>query len=120
MFEKICHDQVKILLERMDTNPEEFVTQEKWDAFLPPENPARTNLFKHFTKVEQFLIRRKYNKIIKAHRRQRTYDRILETLMFKEESSWSTVGNYTSSHPVLGTPIMAGRHANALREELGN
>jgi hypothetical protein len=101
MLKKLCHDQVKILLERMDTNPEEFaVVEGKWDEFMP--NRSRFNTF---TKVEQYLIRQKFTKIIKNIERQETYDAILETLVFKEEAKAKTKRPYsTSNHPVLGTP----------------
>jgi len=101
MLKKLCHDQVKILLERMDTNPDEFaVVEGKWDEFMP--NRSRFNTF---TKVEQYLIRQKFTKIIKNIERQETYDAILETLVFKEEAKAKTKRHYsTSNHPVLGTP----------------
>lgn len=99
MLKKFCHDQVKILLERMDTNPEEFaVVEGKWDEFMP--NRSRFNTF---TKVEQYLIRQKFTKIIKNIERQETYDAILETLVFKEETKTKRYYS-TSNQPVLGTP----------------
>ena len=99
MLKKFCHDQVKILLERMDTNPEEFaIVEGKWDEFMP--NRSR---FKDFTKVEQYLIRQKFTKIIKNIERQETYDAILETLVFKEETKTKRYYS-TSNQPVLGTP----------------
>jgi hypothetical protein len=101
MLKKFCHDQVKILLERMETHPEEFaVVEGKWDEFMP--NRSRFNTF---TKVEQYLIRQKFTKIIKNIERQETYDAILETLVFKEETKAKTKRHYsTSNQPVLGTP----------------
>ena len=99
MLKKFCHDQVKILLERMDTNPEEFaIVEGKWDEFMP--NRSRFNTF---TKVEQYLIRQKFTKIIKNIERQETYDAILETLVFKEETKTKRYYS-TSNQPVLGTP----------------
>jgi len=99
MLKKLCHDQVKILLERMDTNPEEFaIVEGKWDEFMP--NRSRFNTF---TKVEQYLIRQKFTKIIKNIERQETYDAILETLVFKEETKTKRYYS-TSNQPVLGTP----------------
>lgn len=103
MFKKFCHDQVKILLERMDTNPEEFAVVDggKWDEFMP--NQPR---FKDFTKVEQYLIRKKFREVVKVAERaerQETYDAILETLVFKEETKTKRYYS-TSNQPVLGTP----------------
>ena len=85
MLKIFLHDQIKILLERMDTHPEEFLTparigEGKWDPFMPG-----TSMFKQFTKVEQYLIRRKYCNIRDKVYRQQAYDAILETLVFKEE-----------------------------------
>jgi hypothetical protein len=80
MLKKFCHDQVKILLERMDTHPEEFLKEGKWDEFLPPEMNAHRNtltpMFKHFTKLEQYLVRQKYKNMVQNLLRQRAYDGI--------------------------------------------
>jgi hypothetical protein len=107
MLKKFCHDQVKILLERMDTNPEEFIKEGKWDDFLPPETNAHRGMltprFKHFTKLEQYLIRQKYKNMVQALLRQRAYDGILETLVFKEDTNTERYYS-TSNQPVLGTP----------------
>ena len=109
MLKIFLHDQIKILLERMDTHPEEFLKEGKWDEFLPPETNAHRGMltprFKHFTKLEQYLIRKKYKNIVSAVLRQRAYDGILETLVFKEEEP-RTKERYlsTSNQPVLGTP----------------
>lgn len=110
MLKIFLHDQIKILLERMDTHPEEFLKEGKWDDFLPPEtNPHRgmlTPKFKHFTKLEQYLIRKKYKNIVTAVLRQRAYDSILETLVFKEEPTTTERYYSSSNQPVLGTPTI--------------
>jgi hypothetical protein len=107
MLKKFCHDQVKILLERMETHPEEFLKEGKWDEFLPPEMNAHRNTltprFKHFTKLEQYLVRQKYKNMVQALLRQRAYDGILETLVFKEDTNTERYYS-TSNQPVLGTP----------------
>jgi late competence protein required for DNA uptake (superfamily II DNA/RNA helicase) len=109
MLKKFCHDQVKILLERMDTHPEEFLKEGKWDDFLPSEMNAHRALltprFKHFTKLEQYLVRQKYKSMVQALLRQRAYDGILETLVFKEETNTERYYS-TSNQPVLGTPTI--------------
>lgn len=107
-LKQFSHDQVKILLERMDSHPEEFVCEGKWDPFLPPETGVRGAFsnFNHFTKIEQLLVRGKYNKIIKAHMRQQTYNKILETLMFKE------IKDKEVYIPHLGTPAKAASIKN--------
>lgn len=106
MLKNFVHDQVKILLERMDTHPEEFINSSKWEDFLPiPSNarPVISPRFKHFTKLEQYLVRKKYESLVTATLRQRAYDGILETLVFKEETNTERYYS-TSNQPVLGTP----------------
>lgn len=80
-----CHDQVKLLLERMDSHPEEFIEGNKWEEFMP-----NCSSFKHFTKVEQYLIRRKYWKIRDQICRQQAYGKILETLINYKEPKYGS------------------------------
>ncbi len=104
MLKKLCHDQVKILLERMDTHPEEFVgiRNKKWEEFMP-----NCSSFQHFTKVEQYLIRRKFCKIRDQLYRQQAYDKILETLVnYKEpEYGYTTVGALNPYTTTLNTAM---------------
>jgi len=77
---KIVSDQVKILLERMDMHPEEFVKpfsfnvlpKEKWD-----------NIIRHgaFNLVEHYLIKAKYKKL----KREATQKEIMATILFDGE-----------------------------------
>lgn len=93
----------------MDTHPEEFINSSKWEDFLPVPSNARPVIsprFKHFTKLEQYLIRKKYESLVTATLRQRAYDGILETLVFKEETNTERYYS-TSNQPVLGTPTYA-------------
>jgi hypothetical protein len=107
MLKIFLHDQIKILLERMETHPEEFFTPKtlgegKWDPFMPG-----SSIFRHFTKLEQYLIRRKYCKMRDKLYRQQAYDGILETLVFKEEPRIKE--HYTTSNiPLVGTPFTGG------------
>jgi hypothetical protein len=121
MLKKFCHDQVKILLERMETHPEEFLKEGKWDDFLPPEMNAHRNIltprFKHFTKLEQYLVRQKYKSMVQDLLRQRAYDGILETLVFKEETNTERYYS-TSNQPVLGTPVSTLEHIKLHQEVL--
>ena len=105
MLKNLVHDQIKILLERMDTHPEEFFTPKtlgagKWDPFMPG-----SSIFRHFTKLEQYLIRRKYCKARDKIYRQQAYDGILETLVFKEEPTNIERYYSTSNMPLVGTPF---------------
>ena len=91
----------------MDTHPEEFLAGTKWDDFLPVQSSTRliSPKFNHFTKLEQYLIRKKYKSIVAASLRQRAYDSILETLVFKEEPTTTERYYSTSNHPLVGTPF---------------
>ena len=97
-----CHDQVKLLLERMDSHPEEFIEGNKWEEFMP-----NCSSFKHFTKVEQYLIRRKYWKIRDQICRQQAYGKILETLInYKEPKyGYTTVGALNPYTTTLNTAM---------------
>lgn len=86
-----CHDQVKILLERMDSHPEEFTSKEKWDLFLPFAQDSTTilalrkhNLYRYFTKVERIAIGHKLKRIIYEKMREEAYNGIMDTLVKTE------------------------------------
>ena len=102
----------------METHPEEFLKEGKWDEFLPPETNASRGMltpkFKHFTKLEQYLIRQKYKGIVQALLRQRAYDSILETLVFKEETNTERYYS-TSNQPVIGTPSYTVRTSEHIK-----
>ena len=75
----IVSEQVKILLERMDLYPQEFVRPyesrrlaSKWNEILQGGT---------FNKVEEFLLRRKFYKL----RRKATQDMILATIMYEPD-----------------------------------
>jgi hypothetical protein len=81
-----CHDQVKILLERMDSHPEEFTSKEKWDLFLPMQRKAQpivrlVSLYDYFTAVERFAIKTKVNALVHDKMQQEAYNGIMDTLV---------------------------------------
>ena len=78
-----CHDQVKILLERMDSHPEEFTSNNKWDLFLPANNPPprHVNLYKYFTTAERFAVKIKINELVREKMQQEAYNGIMDTLV---------------------------------------
>jgi hypothetical protein len=81
-----CHDQVKILLERMDSHPEEFTSKEKWDLFLPMQRKAQpiirlVSLYDYFTAVERFAIKAKVNALVHDKMQQEAYNGIMDTLV---------------------------------------
>lgn len=78
---KIISEQVKIMLERMDMYPDEFVRpfesrniETKWNDILQEGR---------FNRIEKFLIMRKYVKL----RRQATRDAIMATIMYDEKEN---------------------------------
>ncbi len=119
MLKIFLHDQIKILLERMETHPEEFFTPKtlgngKWDPFMPG-----SSIFRHFTKLEQYLIRRKYCKARDKIYRQQAYDAILETLVFKEEKPETVTYTAPTHLGIWGNTATTGTiNANGLT--LGN
>lgn len=99
---KIVSEQVKILLERMDLYPEEFVRpfesrrlETKWNEVLQEG---------HFNRVEKFLIKRKYVKL----KRKATQEMIMQTIMYdepvQEEFSFDTVSR--AAKTIMNTPRM--------------
>ena len=77
----IISEQVKIMLERMDMCPEEFVRpfesrniETKWNDILQEGR---------FNRIEKFLIMRKYVRL----RRQATRDAIMATIMYDEKEA---------------------------------
>lgn len=83
-------EQVKILLERMDMHPEEFVRpyesrhlNTKWGEVLDEGT---------FNRVERFLIKRKF----RALKRKVTQDLILATIMYEGEKEEDYVAHSTT------------------------
>lgn len=97
----IVSDQVKILLERMDLYPEEFVRpfesrrlETKWNEILQEG---------HFNKIEKFLIKRKYVKL----KREATREAIMQTIMDDsppQDFSFDTVSR--AAKTLMNTPRM--------------
>ena len=88
MFKNFCHDQVKLLLERMDSNPEEFLHHHKWNPFLPDMHhvsKGTADYFRAFTPIERALITRKFNRLCESTMRQNAYNRILEVAIAGED-----------------------------------
>ena len=81
MLKTFCHDQIKLLLERMDTNPEEFLHHSKWNPFLPNTyhvSKGTADYFQAFTFIERNMIASKFNKLCEEAMRRNAYNRILE------------------------------------------
>lgn len=97
----LISEQVKILLERMDLYPEEFVRsfesrhlETKWNEILQEG---------HFNRVEKFLIKRKYVKL----KREATREAIMQTIMddsSPQDFSFDTVSR--AAKTLMNTPRM--------------
>ena len=91
-----CHDQVKLLLERMDSHPDEFVyDNRKWINFIPPvlkEENVHPHLsqYRYFTLIEKLAIYIKCRQLIIEVARPFAYGLILETIV--EEGTEPFVG----------------------------
>lgn len=118
MFKNFCHDQVKLLLERMDSNPEEFLHHHKWNPFLPNMHhvtKGTVDYFEAFTRVERALIARKFDKMCREQMRQHAYNRILEVAIAGEDKEvikkqW--VSTATTSNVSLNTNAVGTSWAN--------
>lgn len=81
-----CSDQVKLLLERMDSHPKEFVHDDKkWDSFLPPvlREPVfiKLSMYRYFTSIERLAIYLKYRQLVTEVARPFAYGQILENII---------------------------------------
>ncbi len=105
MLKAFCHDQIKLLLERMDSHPEEFIHGTKWNPYLPNTHhvtKGTTDYFPILNFAERNAIAHKFNKLCLSTMRQNAYNRVLEK-MFESEvpSNWSST-TYTSNKSAVG------------------
>lgn len=107
--DRLISPQVQLLLERMESHPEEFykaltlsagVFDGKWDFVLSSGE---------FTRIEKFLIKRK----MKELKREATHRQILLTIMYgKEESAddyhvkMSTTGRFEQNQKMIISKAM--------------
>jgi hypothetical protein len=87
MLKTFCHDQIKLLLERMDTHPDEFIHGTKWNPYLPNTHHVTKGTADYFPILnfaERNAIARKFNKLCLSTMRQNAYNRVLEK-MFESE-----------------------------------
>jgi len=88
MLKTFCHGQVKLLLERMDSNPEEFLHHHKWNPFLPNMHhvsKGTVDYFEAFTLIERNLVARKFDAMCRKQMREHAYNRILEVAIAGED-----------------------------------
>ena len=84
LLRRLCADEVKLLLERMDNNFEEFqIDGSKWEPLLPHGDG-----FRRLTAVEQHCIRSEYIAHYMKHKKAQTYQEILERAMSPAKTRW--------------------------------
>ena len=84
LLRRLCADDVKLLLERMDNNFEEFqIDGSKWEPLLPHGDG-----FRRLTAVEQHCIRSEYVAHYMKHKKAQTYQEILERAMSLAKTRW--------------------------------
>lgn len=95
LLKYFCSDQIKLLLERMDSHPKEFVYDDrKWNSFLPPvlrdEVHPHLSQYRYFTLIEKLALYIKCRQLVIEVARPFAYGLILETIV--EEGTEPYVG----------------------------
>lgn len=85
LLRRFCADEVKLMLERMDSNfEEEFASDDsKWDLLLPHGEG-----FRRLTTIEQHCIRSEYIAHREKYRKAQVYQEILERAMSPAKTKW--------------------------------
>ena len=89
MLKVFCHDQIKLLLERMDSHPEEFIHGTKWNPYLPNTHHVTKGTVDYFPILnfaERNAIAHKFNKLCLSTMRQNAYNRVLEKMFEDDEA----------------------------------
>lgn len=101
MLKAFCHDQIKLLLERMDSHPDEFIHGTKWNSYLPNTHHVTKGVADYFPVLnfaERNAIARKFNKLCLSAMRQNAYNRVLEKMFEDDEAKkWKLGATATSS-----------------------
>ncbi len=112
MLKTFCHDQIKLLLERMDSHPDEFIHGTKWNPYLPNTHHVTKGTVDYFPILnfaERNAIAHKFNKLCLKAIRQNAYNRVLEK-MFESEipSNWTTATVTLNPSLTTATAISIG------------
>jgi hypothetical protein len=100
MLKAFCHDQIKLLLERMDSHPEEFIHGTKWNPYLPNTHHVTKGTIDYFPILnfaERNAIARKFNKLCLEAMRQNAYNRVLEKMFEEDEAKKWKLGSTVTS-----------------------
>ena len=110
MRDRFVSPQVRILLERMDLYPEEFVRpfesrhlETKWNDIL---HEGRFNW------IEQYLVKRKYVKL----KRQATRDAIMATIMHDEKEDLDELPRRRWTMKAIQEAMMSNPHLKPKRK----
>jgi hypothetical protein len=107
MLKAFCHDQIKLLLERMDSHPEEFIHGTKWNPYLPNTHHVTKGTVDYFSILnfaERNAIAHKFNKLCLSTMRQNAYNRVLEKMFEEDEAKkWKLGATATSVGIGTGT-----------------
>jgi hypothetical protein len=107
MLKTFCHDQIKLLLERMDSHPEEFIHGTKWNPYLPNTHHVTKGTIDYFPILnfaERNAIAHKFNKLCLEAMRQNAYNRVLEKMFEEDEAKKWKLGAMATSSISLNTP----------------
>ena len=107
MLKTFCHDQIKLLLERMDSHPEEFIHGTKWNPYLPNTHHVTKGTVDYFSILnfaERNAIAHKFNKLCLSTMRQNAYNRVLEK-MFEEDEAKKWKLGATATSGISVSPI---------------
>jgi hypothetical protein len=107
MLKAFCHDQIKLLLERMDSHPEEFIHGTKWNPYLPNTHHVTKGTIDYFPILnfaERNAIAHKFNKLCLKAMRQNAYNRVLEKMFEEDEAKKWKLGAMATSTVSLNTP----------------
>jgi hypothetical protein len=107
MLKTFCHDQIKLLLERMDSHPEEFIHGTKWNPYLPNTHHVTKGTIDYFPILnfaERNAIAHKFNKLCLKAMRQNAYNRVLEKMFEEDEAKKWKLGSASTSSVTLNMP----------------
>lgn len=119
ILHRFCSDEVMVMLERMDTFPDEFIDTSKWDDFLPSGMYNR-----RFSLAERIVIDKRYEKLKKEYHPRRAREAIIKTLMPEElketkrpNKILTTAAMTNEALRVLNEELTRTRYANILEEK---
>lgn len=104
LLRRLCADEVKLMLERMDSNfEEEFSFQDsKWDVMLPNGKG-----FNQLTTIERYCIASEYLAHRIKHEKSRVYQEILSRAMSPTRTSWEYRDSQKPREPEISKEMIS-------------